>query len=343
MKPILFITGSYPPEVCGVGDYLHKIMCSNIALDNNWLLFYKRVWGIRYLFKYFREIRSISVGDICLQYPTQGYGWSIVPHLLCLLCRIFLNRKFVVCLHEFSNSSLKSKIASCVFLLFASAVIFTTDYEKEYALKFFPFKRKKYFVIKICSNILSSSKVKPYRERNIDLLYFGHIRPLKGIEEFFDIIRLFRLEHSSLRVLLMGQVPSEYNNYYSEVRSICEKLEIELILNKPEEEVASLLNNTKFALLPFPDGISERRGSFLACISNGVNVITKRGKYSTAEIDKVVYYYDRTSDSAKSVKEIMDFSLEEYANKQKQGLRYISESIPKSWDNVSLNYLQVIL
>ena len=39
----------------------------------------------------------------------------------------------------------------------------------------------------------------------------------------------------------------------------------------------------------------------------------------------------------------MDFSLEEYADKQKQGLRYISESIPKSWDNVSLNYLQVIL
>ena len=61
---------------------------------------------------------------------------------------------------------------------------------------------------------------------------------------------------------------------------MCARLSVPIRLNLSDEEVASILNDSKIAYLPFPDGISERRGSFLAAATNGVIVLSNAGRFT---------------------------------------------------------------
>lgn len=82
-------------------------------------------------------LNSYNTESIFLQYPTQGYGWSLLPQIICIYYSIFTNKKFVVILHEFSQRSLKAKLAT-LFLFFANEIIFTTDFERNYSKSYSP-------------------------------------------------------------------------------------------------------------------------------------------------------------------------------------------------------------
>ncbi len=55
-----------------------------------------------------------------------------------------------------------------------------------------------------------------------------------------------------------------------------------------EKEVCKILSEALFSYLPFPDGASERRGTLLAVLGNGLVTITTKGKHTTKEIEEVV-------------------------------------------------------
>jgi len=88
---ILFITGSYPPMKCGVGDYQYNLAKSlsktndvNIGVltstdakpvsetDNVEVYPIIRDWGIGRIFKIVKFIRDWDPDIVHIQYPTQG-------------------------------------------------------------------------------------------------------------------------------------------------------------------------------------------------------------------------------------------------------------------------------
>lgn len=337
MKKVLFITGSYPPEICGVGDYTSKLVNSEIGVHESWIVFHKQSWSIFQFFNYVQEISRIDPSHLILQYPTQGYGWSILPHLLCFYYSLFTKVKFISVLHEFSNATLKNKIAELIFLFCSNELIVTNDFEKK-NIKKICFWLKNIHTIRICSNIVACNELNTFYNRHYDLVYFGHIRPNKGLEDFLDLIRSNDY-FLNKKLAIIGQVPKGFESYFNSIQEVAENFGIKLILNKPEEEISEILNDSKFAYLPFPDGVSERRGSFLACAFNGVNIITTKCKYTTEELQKCVFLPNNNSEIVKYITEMDEHS---FLSVQLSLKKYINESIPATWNDVANLYKQVI-
>jgi len=334
---VLMIVGSYPPDMCGVGDYTYNLMNSSKA--NKWKLYYSKEWNLNTLFNKISEINKFKPEIIILQYPTQGYGWSIVPHILCILYSAFSSRKFVTVLHELSNQSLKAKIAEYIFLLFSNRIIVTNDFEKKYAISICPFiVNRRISVARIYSNIKAVSIIPKTVDRSIDLVYFGHIRPNKGINEFINFIQELRNKNLNYKVALIGQVLPEYAAFYNELASNIRQLNINTHINKTSEEVSILLSDSKFAFFPFPDGLSERRGSFIAAALNGVIMISTIGKHTTANMISKIPLIDNNNLAFEKLLELVNMSPEELQNIQSSVLDYVDNFIPKSWDEVVEQY-----
>lgn len=312
---IIIITGSYPPDICGVGDYTARIM------QRDWTLYYRKDWGIGSFFRYIRDINKLGIKTINMQYPTQGYGWSIVPHLLCIYFSLFTRKRFSVTIHEQSQLSLKARWAQKLILLTANRVIFTNDFERSYAIKRFPFMRGRSTVIKIFSNISAVDHIRPISEREYEVVNFGHVRPNKGLEEFIE-------KTKGRKACIAGQVPEGFEEYFEKIKSSG----VEIKLNLSDRDVSELLNNTKLVYLPFPDGVSQRRGSFLASAINGAVVYTTIGKFTTPQLnDAVLDSAEISIDGVLNNDELMN-------EKQRKGLEFMRTQMPKSWADVAEQY-----
>jgi len=277
---ICLIAGTFPPGICGVGDYSQKI------LDNSnssfWCSYVANSWSLIYTFKIIYQIKQLRPKTIFLQYPSNGYGWSIVPFILCFYFSIFSRIRFISVLHEFSSISNKGKFFIINFLTFSNHIIFTTDFERLLLGRVRPFILSKSSVIPIFSNITQPDLVNDICQRKIDLIYFGHIRPNKGLEDFLFVSKI--LCKYNLNVVIAGQVPNGYESFYQSIKSNLEECNINCRINLTEIEVSSLLNDSKISFLPYPDGISERRGSFLAAILCGCIVVSYRGPFTSPSL-----------------------------------------------------------
>lgn len=338
-KKILIITGSYPPDVCGVGDYVKNL--TNNSLSDNFSLYYNNDWNIRNLFRIIKEINALKHYFLNLQYPTQGYGWSLIPLFLTIYYSFFTSKKLILTVHELSQRTFKSRIITILMIFFSSKIIFTNEFEKKYALKIIPFIKNKVHVIKICSNIASAKVLKKYSERTYDLIYFGHIRPNKGIEEFIECANSIS-RNSKFKIAIVGQILPIFEKYYEQLKSKNKYLNIEFIINNDENRVIDILNSSKIVYLPFPDGISERRGSFLASIANGALVLTTNGKFTTKELENTCYFTTISKASEAVVRILTVFNDEEFSIIQDNNKNFLLTAIPDSWESVAKSYLKLI-
>lgn len=334
MKQVLFITGSYPPAICGVGDYTFKLVNSQYAQAHGWKVLYKKEWALSHFFEYLDEIRKFKPSTVVMQYPTQGYGWSLLPHLLCIFLYLFTKIKVITVLHEYSNATFKNRLAEHFLVWFANGVIATNDYEAA-NIKKIVLNKNKINTVRICSNIKGSDVINSFENRKFDIVYFGHIRPNKGIEDFLELLESQKERLRQRKIALIGQIPLGFESFYNTIKTTLDELGVEIILNRPEHEISELLNNAKFAYLPFPDGVSERRGSFLACAFNGTLAITTSGKYSTPQLLDCVFVpsgYDKIIDF------VDNMSSSEYERYQSKMFEYIHHAIPSTWDEVAFLY-----
>lgn len=335
MKRYLMITGSYPPDVCGVGDYTACFM--NEADKGKWNLFYSSSWKLSSLIKIIRNINNYKCDKLILQYPTQGYGWSFVPQLLCLYYTFLTSKKFIVVLHEFSQRTFKAKLAS-LFFLFANKIIFTNEFERDNIVKHFMVSTHKMAVIKIISNICAVPSIKTWEMRNIDIAYFGHLRPHKGLEDFFSVVSKIKIIKKDINVNIVGQVLPEFELYLNDLLKKNKSLNIKLRLNLDSHQVAEVLNNSKITFLPFPDGLSERRGSFLAAISNGTLVVSYEGKFTTKELKKTFISTNFQSAHRVILDILTDEVHETFNNYLSKSSFYLKNNIPSSWQDIVLQY-----
>jgi glycosyltransferase involved in cell wall biosynthesis len=271
LNKILLVTGSYPADICGVGDYSKKLLESLNKESNIVELFYKKKWGIIYLFSYINEIKSKKANLVHFQYPTEGYGYSFLP----LLLMIFLpKQKLIITIHELSNRTFKAKIFTLLMILFNNRIIVTNEMEYNFLKRIPVLKRKQIFVINIGSNIpASTNSLKNFSERKFDLAYFGHIRPIKGLESFISVSKSL---DASKKCVVIGQNLNKYQSYLEELQ--VKSSNVSYILNGSVSETAENLSDCKIVYLPFPDGVSSRRGSLIAAALNGCIIVTTYSK-----------------------------------------------------------------
>ncbi|MEB0951761.1 glycosyltransferase family protein [Citrobacter sedlakii] len=278
---ILFYTGSYPPDKCGVGDYLYNLNKSLTQMTST-VIIKSGLWD------YVRNIllSKDKIQLINIQYPTVGYSknkfTAFTPHLAFLFA-FLLNLNISLTLHEYSSLSRRARIFLKIFKL-CKTIIVTNIYEYE-VLATDGFKPSRIKIIPIASNIPMARKSK---NKIFDVVYFGIISKGKGIEHFFDAVTNLKMVHPEANILLLGFKPGIDLKYEENVLQKANLLNIKLILNKDENEVAELLASSRIALLPFPDGISERRGTALAAMQNDALIISYKGKFSSSFKDKCI-------------------------------------------------------
>lgn len=269
---IVFFTGAYPPDKCGVGDYLFNLNKS-LKLSSKTIIFNLALFNYAwYLIKNNKKISLVNI-----QYPTIGYARNkfvaFYPHLAFLFAT-FLKIRTSITLHEYSSLSSRAKFFISLYKR-CHKIIVTNEYEKDCLIDN-GFNRDNIEIIPISSNIPGSKK----RHKKYDIIYFGILSKGKGIEDFLDVVEALVKQELHCSVAFIGFKPDVDIEYEDAILNRARSSEIQLILNKEPEEISTLLASSSIALLPFPDGISERRGTALAAMLNDALVITNDGPYA---------------------------------------------------------------
>jgi glycosyltransferase involved in cell wall biosynthesis len=237
-----------------------------------------------------------------LQYPTLGMGKSFAPALLSFA---FKNSKVFMTFHEFEQFSLIRKMYFLFTSLTNTRYIFTNEYEQEQFARFFPWTKTKSIVIPIGNNISAI----PF-EQNGDspqhrLIYFGQIAPNKGIEEYLDTVSCLRLAKNNIPCAIMGATLGSSNDLLHKISSMANQNNIECMFNLSSEDVSKELHKSSIAYLPFPGGVSDKRGSALACLTHGLKLITVHSELTPEWWRETTYAAQNYEESTHIVQKII--------------------------------------
>jgi glycosyltransferase involved in cell wall biosynthesis len=263
------VSGSWPPQACGVGDYTERL-CRELEgggisvtrfADERLSQFYSQ-----------GAVRRATEADcdvVHIQYPTAGYGRSFTPSALPATVR---NKPVVVTLHEYSVFRWYRRGWFSPYARHCAARIFTTDEERQLFERRFPDRSGENHTIEIASNIPAA----PLAEKSPDRVsYFGLIAPNKGIEAFIELCEAAHAAGAGLIFDMIGAVPERHRRYADEILQRAAVCNVHLSINLSDDAVAQRLATATYAYLPFPDGASGKRGTLAAAIVNKLIVITQ--------------------------------------------------------------------
>jgi len=320
---VLFISGSFPPIKCGIGDYLLMLARALVssgsvtvgvltgrdavapaeAADIE-LLPVMENWSLGSLRHLLRTVRGWRPDIVHIQYPTRGYGRGKMPLLLPLL----LSRQglpVVQTWHEPLGFMRGLRYLPCAMMRDAFVTV-EPDFRP-----FVPgfvwrlLRRKRRFRHIPVGAMIPAVTMSPAEraalkgeyaadDRNL-VVYFGFAIPSKGVEALFDIV-----DPEVDRLVLICELDPE-DEYH---RRIAGRLAEERWQGKatvtgylPGEEVARLLAAADAALFPFAAGMTGRNTSVYAAQAQGTFVLTThREKHGYIERENI--YYARPGDLA---------------------------------------------
>ena len=335
---MILVTGTYPPEQCGVADYSYCLLQSEEGKNTNWKLLYTKDLSFSGFRRTIKEIKASGDAVVNLQYPSRGYGKSLFPHLLCAYVRLFTRKKMVVTIHEYTQLGWKGALCAYLLLWFANQLIFTNEFERNAAIRKVSCVKKRSTVIKIFSNISQADNLKKISERTYDVGCFGYIRPLKGIENFIEVVKAIKDQQGiSLNAYILGETWPELKEYTDTIRKMAAEAGITIIEGKDDAEVATILADTKVAYLPYPDGLSERRGSFLAFVRNLALIVSTEGPFVT-EVQRDYLKITTEEQASEVVGNLLALSKVEQDAMQEQIAAFVEKELPASWDDIVKQY-----
>jgi glycosyltransferase involved in cell wall biosynthesis len=326
---VVMVTGSYPPDICGVADYTSRLSEALQKKGISVSVFTGKQWDIANSIKLRKEILSFNANIVHIQYPTTGYGHGLAPQLLSLL------NPFVVTIHECSQAHVLRRASLYPFTIRAKSIILTDEYERNYLQRLTPWIKSKSVVIPIGANIpIQSGNIE--RRANV-ITYFGLIRPQKGLERVIEAARLLKSRGSRLTVRIIGTVMPGHERYYTALRSRSEGLSVDWQLGLSNGALSHALAQTSIAYLPIPDGASERRSTLIAMLSNGAAVITTKGLHTPPSMYHAVLFSNSVK-CAVSLAERIACDTEELDAQSRRAVAYASKY---DWDHIAEEHISI--
>jgi glycosyltransferase involved in cell wall biosynthesis len=247
---------------------------------------------------------------------------------------IGLAKRGVVTIHEASQTHILRRL-SLLPLLCSRHIVFTNSFERDYVGRLAPWVRQRSSVIPIGSNIPVG---RLDGERRLDeILYFGLIRPAKGLEEVLDAARILKQRVSGMMVRIVGLALTEHETYLERLQRESTDLPVLWDLGLSDQETADRIANAAIAYAPFPDGASERRGSLLALLANGVATVTTRGDQTPSALDQAVEFAASPAEALSVIDALRHDSIRRKALSE-QGARYASSF---SWADIADRHIRL--
>jgi len=306
---VCMVSGSYPPMDDGVAEYTQRLLHAikqdfgNIRLittENNGL---KREredgvfdivgkWSFLALPGIIRHIKARKPNIVHIQYPTHGYGRNPAANFIPMILRIVSPKtRLISTIHEFSTRSLKGKSRLLISVIPSHRVI-VVDQKYEKAIhKFWPFANGRLVYIPVGSNIpvpLKPGKTVVSRlrislgieEDDLVICYFGAVRRGKGIQLLLKVFHKLLQRHSETKMLFLGRI---FQNYYQEsVKTLVDSMQLNsnvIFTGMCEQsEICQYFALASMCVLPFEDGVSTKRTSFMAALQHDLPTITTEGE-----------------------------------------------------------------
>lgn len=301
-KPnILYISGSWPPIKCGVGDYMYNL---TKFIDSKWSLITSTSadgsdnvfnivpnwqfsdWGLMKA-----KIADINPDIIHFEYPSIQFGRKPFPNFLPrYIQKHFSHIPLIATIHEYHDASkMGKKRIEFTLKPFSNVFVSNIEDQKELGSKF---PHKQFELVRVGSNI-PVAKLGLIKRRRIAkelnpnnkklIVYFGYIDPSKGVGNLVDSMA----EWSGNTRLILATEHNPQNPYHKELNEkiVESNKDIHWTGYMSSERISAALHIADVVVLPFDQPVSMRRGSLIAALSHGCSIATT-GPASEVLIDR---------------------------------------------------------
>lgn len=263
---ILMVTGSLPPEACGVGGYTARLVEELRSQGSHVDILHEGPWGLSNAWRLNRKINTFKPNLVHIQYPTVGFDRALGPQMLSLL-----QKRVVVTIHEVSQVHWLRRLSLYPFSFRSKALLFSNQYDCDYAAHFAPWIHGKTHIVPLGSSL---PKISTHTKDPYDVVCFGLIRPQKGIEDFIEAAAESQRRYLPFRFTLVGMKDPRFEDYFNSLVEKTKSLPVHWDIGLDNEATAARLSRATYAYMPFPDGATERRTSLLALLAQGIAVVT---------------------------------------------------------------------
>lgn len=316
---LLYVTGSYPDSPEGIAAAAKILLDSMIEMSKRKKIIllttdipiisnrinenvnckYRLIKNWKFRHSNIKEIYSIldkyPITAVHMEYPGDLYGKTFLASFLPYIIHRY-NRKrgrkisVNVRLHEFTRARFLRKVAIIPIVLNADRIYIPAQKDREVVSKF---AKNRVFSTKIGTNI----KVVPdevIQSDQVTISYFGSVYPGKGIEKMLSVWKKVKQldKDNKFRFKIIGDIGIEEDNhfaaYHRQVRNWIKEYglidNIEVTGYISDEKVSKEIQKTQIATLFYEDGLTLRRGSFLAYLAHGIPIVTSQGDDEAAAL-----------------------------------------------------------
>lgn len=372
---LLYISGSFPDNQEGIAagakvlldamvevsqkDHLillttnTPIISNNIDKNTEVKYYLMEDWKVRpaNVKRIYEILDKNDIRVIHMEYPGDLYGKTFLASFLPLFVKFYNKRnkkqiQFNVRLHEFTRARFLRKIAILPILWFADNIYVPALKDREVMKKFAGNKVKKTTIgtnIEVASNELLVTEKKT-------ISYFGSVYPGKGIERMLSIWKKIHEQDQDNKYCfkIIGDVGIEPDNHFcdfhKQVLQWIEKYDLKDVVEitgyLSDQEVSEQIQKTSVATLPYEDGLTLRRGSFLAYLSHGVPVVTSEGDEESRELFDTCKGVSMVDSDQKFVDAVLKYGSSTEEELEEINRENISLSEYFRWDKIAENYLK---
>ena len=242
-----------------------------------------------------------------------------------------IGKRSIVTLHEYSAMPLAQRASTHLFRWTVDRIVFTAEAESEA----YGYSNGAGHIIHIGSNVPPfPSELK----RLPIVLYFGQIRPNKGLECFLELAKISLQRASHFRFVVLGTVPPRRAAYYEAVRTSA-VASVDWFLDLPIEQISKMMASSFASYLPYPDGASYRRGSLISALANGLPVITTIGPTTPSDLADVVFAAASPEEALAHLLRLNTFPAEA-VNRGTRGRKFAEQF---SWAEIARKHEQLYL
>jgi glycosyltransferase involved in cell wall biosynthesis len=351
--PLLFISGEYPPDVGGVGDYTERLRGA-LAL-RGWpsgILARRQVqrWDARSLVALAR--RAPRTGVVHIQYQAGAYDLlGDVCLMPTVLRRLRPRTRVVTTFHDLRPPFLfpragRWRDAAVRLLAHTSQAVVAADARDLAALEG-PSPRHHH--VPIGPNVQCAPPVGYDRlafrttlgfvPETLAVAYFGLRNASKGLDLLLDTYQLIAAEYPTARLMFLGgAVGASDPTDRQTANRLRQRLGAHILQTGwlPPDQLSAHLLAADIAVLPYVDGASSRRGSLLACAEHGLPIVSTAP--AASEVSEAVSAVDPNPQRlAEAVLHLAQTPIE--AARLREGARALAARA--AWPSIAQAHIQI--